>query len=64
MILIIQVYYDELVLGEPIKVSSAANYAKEFIDRYLKKFPKNKSTFGTLIAGWHEKTVNAINDIT
>lgn len=50
------VYYDELVLGEPIKVSSAANYAKEFIDRYLKKFPKNKSTFGTLIAGWHKKT--------
>lgn len=50
-----QVYYEELSVREPVKVSTAANYAKEFIDRYLKRFPKNESTFGTLIVGWHKK---------
>lgn len=59
-----QFYYDELSVREPVKVSTAANYAKEFIDSYLKRFPKNESTFGTFIVGWHKKTVNEINDIT
>lgn len=59
-----QFYYDELSVREPVKVSTAANYAKEFIDRYLKRFPMNELTFGTLIVGWHKKTVNEINDIT
>lgn len=50
-----QVYYDDLSVREPVKVSTAANYAKEFIDRCLKRFPKNESTFGTLIVRWYKK---------